>query len=75
MGSLLRHISHVKLCRDFYGPQKLEVMKEDLRNAREKQKRLQQSESDKASFSEKDRKRKALAYKHSPEKERIRKRM
>ena len=50
-------------------------MKEDLRNAREKQKRLQQSESDKASFLEKDRKRKALAYKHSPEKERIRKRM
>ena len=30
LGSLLRHISHAKLCKDFYGTQKLDAMKKDL---------------------------------------------
>ena len=51
--SLLRHVGKLKKCKNFYGPEKLEIMRKEAKNKRQKERRAAQSETERQLFLEK----------------------
>ena len=62
--SLSRHLSKVKECKEFYGPDRLETMRKELKNIRQKERRAAQSETERKLILEKIRMKRSL---HSDE--------
>ena len=75
VASLLRHIGHVELCKNHYGPERIDKMKKKLKNDRDKKMRSEQNEMERKLRLERDRESKRMKYKHSPKKESERKKL
>lgn len=75
--SLIIHIGRAKDCKSFYGPEKLEAMRKELRNSRKRKERASKTDLEKEEIlkkrrsqydSEKEKARKKSYYKENPEK-------